>query len=438
VSPRVGAVYDLSGEGRTILRGGFGIFYDRPQGNTVFDMVANAPGVLNSRVDWGRLQDLSTIGSDPFTTLSLNPIAYDFRPPRVDQWNVGIQHKLVEELILDVAYVGSRSTDLMRQVQINAVPFGATFLPQNQDPTLVPSAILGNSALPNDLLRPYPGYGNIRMWDYSGYSDYKALQTSVSRRFDRGLMLSGFWVWSKAQGINSTDAAAGVANLSEEETRRLDYSLLDFDRTHNFTVNAIYQTPIATSRRGLGLLVNEWQVSGIYRWTSGRPYVVNFSIPGIGARNLTGSDGNAGIQSYAANGRIALTCDPGRGWSGDPYKQFAHPECFAPPQPGSKGDESPRLFAREPPINNVDLSIAKNLGIAHGAKFEIRLDIFNALNTTQFTTVNNTVNFRSLTDPTITNLPYDAQGNLTQRNGFGTISGVAPPRTLQLVTRVTF
>jgi hypothetical protein len=97
----------------------------------------------------------------------------------------------VEEVILDVAYVGSRSTDLMRQVQINAVPIGATFLPQNQDPTLSRARLPGNSALPNDLLRPYPGYGNIRMWDYSGYGDYKALQTSVTRRFDRGLMLSG-------------------------------------------------------------------------------------------------------------------------------------------------------------------------------------------------------------------------------------------------------
>ena len=431
VSPRVGAVYDLSGEGRTIVRGGFGIFYDRPQGNTVFDLISNAPGVLNSRVDWGRLQDLTTVGSDPFPTLALSPTAYDFTPPRVDQWNIGVQHKLVEELILDVAYVGSRSTDQLRQVQINAVPFGATFLPENQDPTLVPSAIPGNSALPNDLLRPYPGYGNIRMWDNSGYGDYKALQTSVTRRFDRGLMLSGFWVWSKAQGINSTDQSAGVPNLSKEETRRLDYSLVDYDRTHNFTVNAIYQTPIATSRRGLGLLVNEWQVSGVYRWTSGRPYTINFSIPGIGARNLTGTDGNP-------NARIDLTCDPGRGWSGDPYKQFTNPSCFAPPQPGSQGDETPRFFAREPPLNNLDLSIAKNLGIARGAKFEIRLDIFNALNTVQFTTVNNTVNFRSLTDPTITNLPYDAQGNLVQRNGFGTISGVAPPRTLQLVTRVAF
>jgi hypothetical protein len=76
--------------------------------------------------------------------------------------------------------------------------------------------------------------------------------------------------------------------------------------------------------------------------------------------------------------------------------------------------------------------------LTHGTKFEFRIDMFNALNTDQFTTVNSTVNFASLTNPTITNLPYDAQGNLTQRNGFGTISGVAPPRQLQLVGRFTF
>jgi hypothetical protein len=268
------------------------------------------------------------------------------------------------------------------------------------------------------------------MWDYSGYADYKALQTSVTRRFDRGLMVSGFWVWSKAQGINSTDFSAGVPNLSAAETRRLDYGLLDYDRTHNFTINAIYQTPSATDSRALGFLVNDWQLSGVYRWTSGRPYTVNFSIPGIGAANLTGTDGNP-------NARIAVTCDPGTGYSGDQYRQI-NAACLAPPQPGSKGDESPRFFARNPPLNNLDLSVSKNFPIVHSMRFEVRLDIFNALDKTQFTGVNATANFKSLTDRTITNLPYDAQGNLVQRNGFGTINGVAPPRTLQLVTRLTF
>ena len=175
-------------------------------------------------------------------------------------------------MILDVAYVGSRSTDLLRQVQINAVPFGATFLPQNQDPTRVPSAIPGDSALPNDFLRPFPGYGNIRMWDYSGYGDYKALQTSVTRRFDRGLMLSGLLGVEQGAGDQQHRLLPRVCRISaRKRRRRLDYSLVDYDRTHNFTVNAIYQTPSATSSRALGLLVNEWQLSGVYRWTSGRP-----------------------------------------------------------------------------------------------------------------------------------------------------------------------
>jgi hypothetical protein len=430
MSPRVGVVFDLNGKGQTILRGGWGIFYDRPQGNQVFDMIANAPGVLNSRLDFGTLQSVTSAGADPVPTLSLNPSAYDFKPPRVQQWNAGIQHKLIGEIILDLAYVGSTSTDLLRQVQINALPFGATFQAQNQDPTRAPSAALGSSALPNDFLRPYPGYGGIRMWDYSGYSNYHGLQTSVTRKFDRGFAFNGFWAWSKALGINSTDFAAGVPNLSDAETRRLDYSLLDYDRPHNILLSSIYQLPVFTSSKGLGMLINEWQLSGAYRWTSGRPYGVGFNISGIGAANLTGTDGNP-------NARIVLTCDPGKGYNGDPYKQL-NTGCFAQPQPGSDGAESSRFFVHAPPINNLDISVSKRFTLVGRTQFEFRVDMFNALNHTQFTGVNATANFANLTDRTITNLPYDASGKLTQPNGFGTINGVAPPRSLQLVTRFTF
>jgi hypothetical protein len=430
VSPRLGAVYDLSGKGQTILRGGWGIFFDRPQGNQVFDMIANGPGVLNSRLDFGTLQTLTSAGADPFPTLSMNPSAYDFKPPRVQQWNVGIQHKLMSEIILDLAYVGSKSTDLLRQVQINAVPFGATFQPQNQDPTRAPSATLGSSALPNDFLRPYPGYAGIRMWDYSGYSNYHGLQTAVTRRFDRGFAFNAFWAWSKALGINSTDFAAGVPNLTDAETRRLDYSLLDYDRPHNILLSSIYQLPRFTSSKGLGMLINEWQLSGAYRWTSGRPYGVGFNISGIGAANLTGTDGNP-------NARIVLTCDPGKGYSGDPYRQL-DTACFAQPQPRSDGAESARFFVHAPPINNLDVSVSKRMTLVGRTQFEFRVDMFNALNHTQFTGVNATANFANLTDRTITNLPYDASGKLTQPNGFGTINGVAPPRSFQLLTRFTF
>jgi hypothetical protein len=405
-----------------------GIFYDRPQGNMVFDMISNAPGVLVSSVQWGRLQDLTGATGDPDATLSLNPTAFDFNPPRVTAWNVGLQQKLLRNIIFDVAYVGSKSDGLLRQVQINSVPLGATFLPQNQDPTRDPSATPGATALPNDLLRPFRGYSNIRMWDYSGYSNYHALQTSLNRRFESGFAFSTFYVWSKALGINSTDFSPGVPNATDAEVRRLDYSYLDYDRPHNFVVNFIYQTP-KVANGALGLAANDWQLSGIYRWTSGRPYTVNYSIPGITDANLSGT------ASPAA--RVALTCDPGNGWSGDPYKQL-NTACFAPPQPGSRGDESARFFVRDPPTNNIDLSLSKNFGIVKSVKFEVRVDMFNALNHTQFTGVNRTVNFASLTDRTITNLPYDANGVLVRQNGFGSINGVAQPRTLQVVTRLTF
>jgi hypothetical protein len=430
ISPRFGFTYDLSGSKTTIIRGGFGIFYDRPQGNQVFDMIANAPGVLVSTLQWGRLQDLTAAGGDPNPTLNLSPSAFDFKPPKTYQWNVGVQRKLWENLIFDIAYVGSKNEDLLRQEQINAVPRGATFKPENQDRTRTPSSTPGATALPNDLLRPYPGYGNIRMWGYTGYSNYHSLQTSVTRRFDNGFMFSAFYVWSKALTIANTDFTAGLPNASDEEIRRLDYSYAEYDRPHNFVLNFIYQTP-RVADGVLGVLANNWQISGIYRWTSGRPYGVGYSIPGIGAANLTGNDGNPGA-------RVRLTCDPGKGWSGDPYKQIANTSCFAPPQPGSDGAESARFFVWAPPINNLDLSLSKIFAVGRDVKLEVRLDAFNALNHTQFTGVNASVSFASLTNPTITNLPHDANGNLVRPNGFGAVNGVAPPRTLQLVTRLRF
>ena len=426
VSPRFGFVYDISGSGTTIVRGGAGVFYDRPQGNMVFDMISNAPGVLNSSLQWGRLQDVGSGGGDPYPTLGLNPTVYNFKPPKVYSWNAGVQHKLWHAITLDLAYVGSKSQDLLRQSQINMVPFGAAYLPQNQDPTRAPSATPGATALPNDLMRPYQGYGGIRMWDYTGYGNYHSLQAGINRRFDNGFMFSAFYVWSKALTINNDDFAAGRPNL--DDAKRVDYSYANYDRPQNFVFNFIYQTPKVASGV-LGILANDWQISGIFRWTSGRPYTIGYSIPGIGNTNLTGTP------DFGA--RVVVTCDPGKGSSGDPYKQI-DTSCFAPPQTGSDGNESARSFLWAPPINNLDMSLSKIFPVGKRVKLEVRLDAFNALNHTQFTGVNSSVSFASLTDPTITNLPYDANGNLIRNNGFGSINGVAPPRTLQLVTRLTF
>ena len=438
VSPRFGFVYDASGKGTTIVRGGAGIFFDRPQGNMVFDMIANAPGILQPQLQWGRLQDLASSAGDPYPTLTQNPTAFGFKPPKIYQWNLGVQHKLFNAVTWDIAYVGSESKDVLRRYQLNSVPLGAKFLPQNQDPTRAPSTIPGATALPDDLLRPYPGYGNIQMWDYSSSGNYHALQTSLSRRFDNGIMFSAFYVWSKALTLEHNNdfnqggppaCQCGTPNFTAEEVRRLDYSYAPYDRPHNFVVNFIYQTPKFASG-ALGVLLNGWQISGIYALASGVPYHINYTIPGISATNLTGNNGQP-------SARVVVNGDPGSGSTGDPYKQI-NTSVFAPPKPGSKGDESARYFLHGPKINQLDLSLAKRVSVGRKINMEVRLDAFNALNHTQFSGVNNTVNFASLTDPTITNLPYDAAGNLVRPNGFGTINGVRAPRQLQLVTRLTF
>ncbi len=415
VSPRLGFVFDLTGKGDTIVRGAGGIFYDRPMGNIDFDMGGNAPSVLNSTLQWGQLQNLSAAQGDPNAPLSLSPTAYDFNPPKVYAWNIGLQQKLPGKVIFDIAYVGSSSKNLVRRSQINSPALGATFDPANQDPTK-PANLNGSSALPTDFLRPYPGYSNINAYDYSGFSSYNSLQTSVQRRFDNGFMFAVFYVWSKNLTTNTSDYTSdGVPGgvVGDHATiRQYDYSYSNWDRPHNFVINAIYQTPKVTDNAALGLLVNGWQLSGVYRLTSGQAYPITYAISGVSNDNLTGTSMPAA--------RIVVTCDPGGGTSSDPYKQF-DTSCFAPPQPGSNGNESARRFMHGPWTNNLDLSISKSFTFYKDLKLEVRLDAFNALNHTQFTGVNANANFNSTSDPTITNLPYNSAGAI-----WSTSTGSAP------------
>jgi hypothetical protein len=425
VGPRVGFAYDLSGEQTVILRGGIGVAYDRPQGNTVFDVIRNPPGTQEQQLTWGRFEDLSS--SVPLNApINLAVVDYEWQLPLSTSWNLGLQFGLPLALIGDVAYVGASSRHLPQQRQLNAVPYGATFLPESQDWTRPAGTIPGSTALPSDFLRPYRGYADIRLLEFKGFSNFRSLQGGLSRRFDRGLMAAIHYTWSEALGTGDGDLSpARIDGLD----RDANYAPLWTDRPHHLVASFVWQAP-TSGHRLIGGLTGGWQLSGVYRWMSGRPYAVDFSIPGMTAANLTGSDGNQ-------NARVVVTGNPGRGWSDDPYRQF-DTSVFAAPKPGSIGLESPRNLLSGPPTNNLDLSLSRSFPIGGRRRVEIRLDAFNALNHTQFARVNNTVGFRSLTDATVTNLPYDASGNLVNPNGFGTIADVRPPRQLQLVTRVTF
>ena len=270
ISPRFGFTYDLNGRQTAILRGAFGIFYDRPQGNTRFNMVGNPPGVSTPNLGNGLLQDLAAALANaanvPAATSGSQPSEYEFKLPTTYAWNIGTQVKLPSSFVLDMSYVGNKSTDLLGTKQINAVPYGAMYKPENQDPTRA-AGVLGTTALPNDLLRPYKGYGNIQMWGSYGVSRYDALQTTVQRRFDNGLMVAVSYTFSKTLGTGSADYSG---MRIDGKDREYNYGLLQSDQPHNFVANFVYQTP-KVAKGAMGAIANGWQISGVFRYAAATP-----------------------------------------------------------------------------------------------------------------------------------------------------------------------
>lgn len=438
-APRFGFAYDITGKQQFVVRGGGGMFYDRPQGNVVFDLLRNPPTTLEPTLNFGRLQDIGT-GQVLLAPPGLIAIDTKGKVPATYAFNLGVQIKLPLESVLDVSYVGTVASNQLQRRNLNAPQYGAAYQPQNQDPTSTANAAIpGNRALPVDFLRPFKGFGNIQYIEPASSSNYHSLQTSLNRRFSRGLLLGVNYTWSKAMGTQFQDLP-GITSFGapriDGNQRVANYAPQDFDRRHNFNVNWVYQLPNATHNHLLGYLVNDYQLSGIYRYQSGAPYNLAISIPGISGYTLTGTQTIEGA-------RIAIIGDPGSGHSSDPFRQF-NQAAFQAPQPGSIGLESGRNFLTRNAINSWDLSLAKRFRFKERGSLEIRLDAFNAFNHTQFDNVNTTLNvvgFVAATgkiDLTPTNLPFDASGKLVNKNGFGTIQSVRPPRNLQLSAHIEF
>jgi hypothetical protein len=194
-APRFGTAYDLLGDQTTILRGGIGIFYDRPFGNTVISMAGNPPSSRLVTVRYGQLQSLGQGGLTTQGPPSIATIDYKAKLPTSTQWSAGIQRAIPWAMTLDVEMVGQHSFNTVRTVNINTVDIGAAFLAVNQDPTKV-SATPGGAALSTDLMRPLRGYGSVSMRQFNGWRTFHSLQMSVQRRFRDGISfgLNDTWV----------------------------------------------------------------------------------------------------------------------------------------------------------------------------------------------------------------------------------------------------
>jgi hypothetical protein len=118
----------------------------------------------------------------------------DFKTPSAYNFSLGVQREIGFNTVLDVSYVGNVARHLLQTVNVNTIPFGARFLPQNIDPTT-------GTALPDAFLRPYLGYQNITYREYSGTSNYNSLQVTANRRFVRGVQLGVSYTWAKTMAM---------------------------------------------------------------------------------------------------------------------------------------------------------------------------------------------------------------------------------------------
>lgn len=433
LGPRLGLAYDVTGHQNLVLRAGGGIFYDRYQGNEIFSELQNPPTTFVPTIYYGQLSGVS-INNAFVSPSSLQALSYNGNVPTVYNFSLGVQTKLPWDMTLDTSYVGSLSRHLILLRNLNPVPYGATFLPMNQDPTKVkanPNAVPGSNALPAQFLVPHIGFGSsIAEHDFGGNSNYNALQANLNRRFAKGLFFGVAYTYSKCMDVGDSD---GTYQRIDQYNRLANYARCGFDVAHNFAANYVYNlpnVPRAISNPFTRRVFDDWQVSGFISFISGTPVGVGFSIPNIGSPQITGS--------YTEGARVALTGQPVATGSSSPYDRI-NPAAFTAPHVGSIGLDSPRYLMTGPGVNDWDMSLLKTIPLRESVSLQIRADAFNVFNHTQFSGYNTTIKFTSLTNPTPTNPPYDSSGKLVHPlDGFGAVSGVRSPRIMQLVARFVF
>jgi hypothetical protein len=313
----------------------------------------------------------------------------------------------------------------LQRVNLNAIPYGATFQAQNVDPTKS-AGLPGANALDAVFLRPFPGYGDITLHQFGGTSNYNSLQTSLTRRFARNLEFGVNHTWARALG--TSDDRTNF-NRIDGLTRVANYALLGFHRQHTLQIYYTYTLPSIFRGNKLGhVMADGWQLSGNTTFQTGSPYSPGFSISGAGNQNITGS--------YTEGARLALVGNPNTG-SDDPYNRL-NPAAFAAPKVGSVGLEAPRNYLINPGINNFNISLQKEFAFTEKARLQFRADAFNAFNHTQYSGINSTLNISALTNGTYTNLYQNANGTINNKNGFGTVNGARDPRIMQLLVRLQF
>jgi carboxypeptidase family protein/TonB-dependent receptor-like protein len=403
--PRIGFAYDVFGDGKTAVRGGGGIFYNtRPSGGEIGDLGRNPPSLLTPTIYYGNLNSYINSSGVLFPS-SFQATAQGGELPTVYNYSLGIQRDIGFQTVVDAAYVASLGRHLLQRRDINAIPQGARFQTENQDATT-------GRPLQDNFFRTYVGYADIVLREPASSSNYHSLQTQVNRRFSKGIQFGAAWTWSKAMNFADSDTNTVAAFVP---IRIWNYGKAGYDRTHNLTMNWVWDLPKLSqvwNHRGIRAVFDNWELAGIASFVSGSPL-------GVGLGTVDGAD----ITGGGDGARVVVLGKATLPKSDRTLTRYFDTAVFARPAQGSIGN-APRDVIRGPGINNWDVSVFKHIPIRERASFQLRWEMYNAFNHTQFEGVD-------------TGTRFDTTGRQTNTR-FGALISNRDARRMQASLRFVF
>lgn len=397
--PRVGVAYDVFGTGKTVVRGGFGLYRYQLAYNSVSGAAFSSPlGYESETTNWGCCVGweqfnqyspslgVAGLGSAPSGILQMG----DNRTPYTETYNVTISQRMPWNSVAEFQYSGNRSRDMLIDgsgniSNQNNIPIGAFFGPDpcTANCTGTPGVIYNPTAagFPTNDYYPLRNYTGMTLVSHGSYSNYNAFIATWQKQTGPVTFLANY-TFSKVLGTRDgeTDNGQGQGAAADPFNLAANYGVLGFDRTHVFNAAYVFNLPSPIHGNWfLGGVVNGWELSGITQLQSGAPIQpntggdLNVQWPGTYDQQI-----QLGTNAFPNGGVFPiLTCDPRSNLSSG---QYFNPSCFAPATtPGQQGAYV-WPYIKGPAFFNSDLSLYKNFKFHEHQQFTFRFQTYNFLN----------------------------------------------------------
>ncbi|MGI4979756.1 MAG: hypothetical protein ACRYHB_05080, partial [Janthinobacterium lividum] len=391
-APRAGFAFDVFGNQTFVVRGGYGMSYERVEGNYLYNAVSQVPFVaVASLSSAGNVDGLGSIGINSAAPQNVgNSADPKLAPPRIHNYSLGIQQRLSGSTIFELGYVGSSSSNLTYRKDLNQGAAGTI----QADPGVAVNA-----------LRPYKGYGEIYQYTNGAISNYHSLQVRTQTRLRQGGLITLSYTWNKSL----TDGSSFDYQPQNSFDIHADYGPASYTQPKIFVASYVYPIPFWISQdTWYKKVIGGWQVSGLTRIANGLP--INVTLPS-GSATASGTGNLVGTNSVA--GRPDKI--PGVSRYLRQGKQYLTAAAFSTPAPGAYGNLK-YDDTTGPLYNNWDAALQKNIKIHEQIGAEFRAEMFNVPNHLSAFTV----------------------ASQLGSSNFGQVTGTTDPRTMEFVLRLNF